>query len=65
MKTNATVSAVSHDVADTPTIVSGAKNNVVNAGVIVSDGHRNALKPEDRRGQNRMVSAIRALPVDE
>ena len=65
INTNATVSAVRHDVADTPTIVPCVKNDV-NTGATVSDSHRNALKrPEDTRGQNQMVSAIRTLLVEE
>ena len=64
--TNTTTSAVRHDVAETHTIVSGVQNDIVNTRAIVSDSHRDALKsPEDTRGQNRMVSTIRTLPVFE
>ena len=65
MNTNPTASTVRHDVADTSTIVPGVRNDV-NTRPIVSDSHRNALRrSEDTRGQNRMVSVIRTLPVDE
>jgi len=59
-------SIVSHDVTDTHTVVSGVQNDVVKNLAIVSDSGRNALKsPEDTRGQNRLVSTIRTLPVVE
>ena len=66
INTSTTISAIRHDVIYTHTIVSGVQNDVANTAVIVSDSHRNALKrPEDTRGQNRMVSAIRTLLVEE
>ena len=54
-----------NSVVDAGFIVSGVEKNVANTGIIVSDGHRNALRrPEDARGQNQMVSAICTLLVD-
>jgi hypothetical protein len=63
---DAAVFAVRHDVTNTRTIVSCAQNDVVDTPAIVSDNHRNTLKsPEDTRGQNWIVSIIRASPVAE
>ena len=61
-----TGSAVRHDVTNTHTIASGIQSEVVNTLAVVSDSRRKALKgPEDTRGQNRMVSTVRTLPVAE
>jgi len=63
---DAAVSGISHDVTNTHTVVSGVQNGVVNTLTVVFDSRRNALKsPEDTRGQNQVVSAIRTLPVVE
>jgi hypothetical protein len=61
-------SSVRHASTNTHTIISGVQSDVVNAPAVVSDSHRNRnlLKsPEDTCSQNRMVSAIRTLPVAE
>ena len=63
---DAAVSGVSHDVADTHTIVSDVQDDVVNIPAVVSDSHRAAVKnPKDTHGQNQFVSTIRTLPVLE
>ena len=64
--TDPTISAVRHDATNTHTIVSAIQNGIVNTPTIVSDSRRSAPKsPDDTRGQNRMVSTIRTLPVAE
>jgi len=64
--TDPAVLAASHDVTNTYTIVSGVQNNVVNIPALFSDNHRSALKSaEDMRGQSRVVSTIRTVPVVE
>jgi len=66
IKTDPVASAVSHDTTNTHTIVSGVQNDVVNTPTIVSDSRHNVLGgPEDTRGQNRLVSAVRTLLVVE
>jgi len=66
VNTDPVASAVSHDVTNTHIVVSGVQNDVVKNPAVVSDSRRNALKsPEDTRGQNRLVSTIRVLPVIE
>ena len=58
-KTVQVVPAVTHDVTKAHTVVSGVQNDVVNTSAIVSDNCRSGSKrPEDTRGQDRMVSTI-------
>jgi hypothetical protein len=64
--TDAAVSPVHHDVANTYTIVSGVQNDAVNTLATVYDSHRTVLKsPRETQGQNQPVSTIRTLPVTE
>ena len=66
INTDAAAPTVHHDVTNTQTITSGIQNGVVNTPVTISDSHRNAVKrPDDTRGQNRMVSTVRILSVVE